>query len=129
MVTGQAPLAAHRRLIIAVPGEPVDEAGDVLVRRHGEVLLDTILRLGWTAPYACRRGGCGVCVVQLHRGKVRHGPHTERALSQSAETEDGLALACRALPLTPLVEIEFCQGDARRVAPISVLTREPVGEQ
>jgi ferredoxin len=106
-----------QRLTIAAADKPVDEVGCVLRRRDGEVVLDTLLRLGWTAPYACRRGGCGLCLIKLHRGRVSHGPHTARALSRRAEKEERLGLACRATPTTPSVEIEFCRGAARQVIP------------
>ncbi|MGQ4615635.1 2Fe-2S iron-sulfur cluster-binding protein [Nocardia sp. R7R-8] len=108
-----------QRVLIAAPGEHVGEEGKVLVRRHDEVVLDTLLRLGWAAPHACRRGGCGVCLIRIHRGAVRHGPHTQRALSRRAETEERLGLACRALPTTPVVEIEFCHGDGEQATAMS----------
>ncbi|HKS49816.1 MAG TPA: 2Fe-2S iron-sulfur cluster-binding protein [Amycolatopsis sp.] len=117
-----------RRVIIAAPGELVSGERNVLIRRHDEVVLDTLLRLGWTAPYVCRRGGCGVCLIRLHRGEVRHGPHTERALSRRAETEERLGLACRAIPVTSVVEIGFCRGDAERQTPVSDFTRSKARE-
>lgn len=119
---------ANGRLIIVSADEPGDERR-VLRRRDGEVVLDTLLRLGWTAPYACRRGGCGVCLIRLHRGRVRHGPHTERALSERAETDEGLALACRALPTTSVVEVEFRRGYAKQILPMSIFTPHQEKEQ
>jgi ferredoxin len=106
-----------QRLTIAAADHQVGGCGRVLRRRDGEVVLDTLLRLGWTAPYACRRGGCGLCLIKLHRGRVRHGAHTDRALPHRAEKEERLGLACRAIPITPAVEIEFCRGAARQVVP------------
>ncbi|MGQ4598391.1 2Fe-2S iron-sulfur cluster-binding protein [Nocardia sp. R6R-6] len=128
-MTARASSTGDRRVVIAGPGEKVGEQSDVLVRRHGEVVLDTLLRLGWTAPHACRRGGCGVCLIRIHRGEVRHGPHTQRALSQRAETEERLGLACRALPTTSVVEIDFCRGDTARGTTFSDSTRSFVKEQ
>ncbi|MGY4101494.1 2Fe-2S iron-sulfur cluster-binding protein [Nocardia sp. R16R-3T] len=118
-----------RRVVIAALDHRACTEGNVLFRRDGEVVLDTLLRLGWTAPYACRRGGCGVCLIRIHRGEVRHGPHTQRALSRRAETEERLGLACRALPTTSVVEIDFCRGDAERGAAISDSTRSFAKEQ
>ena len=106
-------------MMIASAGTQLDDNVVMLRRRAGEVLLDTVLRLGWTAPYACRRGGCGLCLVRLHRGQVRHGPHTQRALQQFGGSAEGKALACRAVPTTSVVEVEFLNGQARCVMPIA----------
>jgi ferredoxin len=89
-----------------------------LVRRPNEVVLDTLFRLGWTGTHACRRGGCGVCLVRVHSGAVQHGPHTARALSPEREA-GGFALACRAVPTTPSLEIEFVRGEPKQVVPIA----------
>lgn len=107
------------RLTIASPGAQPESHPEVLWRRDGEVLLDTILRLGWTAPYACRRGGCGLCLVRLHRGQVRHGPHTIRALKKFGLPAEAKALTCRAVPTTPVVEVEFYSGAVRPVMPLT----------
>lgn len=117
------PPAPAARLTIASADAQLDNNLAVLHRRAGEVLLDTVLRLGWTAPHACRRGGCGLCLVRLHRGQVRHGPHTQRALQQFGGSSEDKALACRAVPTTAVVEVEFLSGHARRV--VSIADRGP----
>ena len=116
-----SPPTAPTRLTIAAPEAQLDDSTMALRGRAGEVLLDTMLRLGWTAPYACRRGGCGACLVRLHHGRVRHGPHTERALRQFGEPGERKALACRAVPTTSVVEVEFYGGKARRVMSLANL--------
>lgn len=115
-----------RVVIISSPEAP--EAPDRLQRRENEVLLDTMRRLGWTGAYACRRGGCGECLVRVHRGAVEHGPHTQRALS-SEDERAGHALACRARPTTPEVEIEFLKGEARQYMPILSLMQNKAKER
>ena len=60
-----------------------------------------------------RRGGCGICKVQLTHGEVRY----ERPIATSVLSDDervaGICLSCRAVPITNIV-IELQEGDRLR---------------
>jgi ferredoxin len=96
----------------------------------GENLLTALSRLGYRYRVGCRRGGCGVCKVQLLLGEVRY----ERPVADSVLTDDqqvaGICLSCRAVPTTNVV-IELQEGDKlRRVLRLGLrlenrLTSEP----
>ena len=84
-----------------------------VVAREGETLLRALARAGLRYRVGCRRGGCGICKVQLKLGEVRY----ERPIADSVLSDDerveGLCLSCRAVPITNIV-IELQEGDRLR---------------
>ncbi len=68
----------------------------------GETVLGAAIRLGIGMPYGCQDGACGSCKCRLLEGRVVHGAHQYKALSQ-AEELDGMMLACCAKPQTDCV--------------------------
>jgi len=85
--------------------------GDVSVcAREGETILDAFLRSGFAYRYACRRGGCVECKVQLVSGEVVYNKRIAKAIFPDEERERGVCLSCRAVPVTDVV-IELQEGD------------------
>ena len=84
-----------------------------VVAREGETLLRALARAGLRYRVGCRRGGCGICKVQLKLGEVRY----ERPIADSVLSDDerveGICLSCRAVPITNIV-IELQEGDRLR---------------
>jgi CDP-4-dehydro-6-deoxyglucose reductase len=80
---------------------------------EGENLLSALARVGLRYRVGCKRGGCGICKVQLLLGEVTY----ERPVAASVLSDDervaGICLSCRAVPLTDLV-IELQEGDRLR---------------
>ncbi len=78
-----------------------------------ETLLRALSHAGLRYRVGCKRGGCGICKVQLKLGEVRY----ERPIADSVLTDDerveGICLSCRAVPLTNIV-IELQEGDRLR---------------
>jgi ferredoxin len=78
-----------------------------------ETLLRALALAGLRYRVGCKRGGCGICKVQLTLGEVRY----ERPVAESVLTDDerveGICLSCRAVPLTNVV-IELQEGDRLR---------------
>ncbi|WP_396905660.1 2Fe-2S iron-sulfur cluster-binding protein [Mycolicibacterium phlei] len=107
----------------------VVEGYDVEVEtRPGEAILGALCRQGYTYRFGCRRGGCGVCKVQLLSGDVEYSkPVAESVLSES-DKADGVCLSCRAVPLTDVV-IRLDSGDRLRRIGIFVLDRPVAGLQ
>ena len=78
--------------------------------RGGETVLEALDR-AWgpgramigakRIPSGCRRGGCGVCRVQVLAGRYRTGPTGRNHVSVEEEGE-GYALACRRTPESDL---------------------------
>jgi len=71
----------------------------VLHVRPDQTILDAALEAGISYPHGCRSGRCGACKTRLVEGEVAMLPHTPFALPES-ERQNGLILACRAVPRT-----------------------------
>jgi CDP-4-dehydro-6-deoxyglucose reductase len=67
-----------------------------------EAILPAAMRAGVGLPYGCRDGACGSCKSRLLEGRVIHGAHQHKALSQDEE-DAGLILTCCATPQTDCV--------------------------
>jgi ferredoxin len=83
----------------------------------GETVLAALGRAGLRYRIGCRRGGCGICKLQLLGGEVRY----QRPVADSVLSDDdkvaGICLSCRAVPITNVL-IELQEGDRlRRVLP------------
>jgi ferredoxin len=84
---------------------------------NGETVLAALGRAGLRYRIGCRRGGCGICKLQLVGGEVRYErPVAESVLSDDEKVE-GICLSCRAVPITNVL-VELQEGDKlRRVLP------------
>ncbi len=67
-----------------------------------EAILPAAIRAGIGLPYGCRDGACGSCKSRLVEGRVIHGVHQSKALSDTEEAE-GWILTCCATPQTDCV--------------------------
>jgi CDP-4-dehydro-6-deoxyglucose reductase, E3 len=75
-----------------------------------EPILAAAIRQGIGLPYGCKDGACGTCKSRLLEGRVIHGAHQHKALSE-AEEASGLVLTCCATPQTDcLVEARTVPG-------------------
>jgi CDP-4-dehydro-6-deoxyglucose reductase len=87
--------------------------GVQVTAREDETLLRALARAGLRYRVGCKRGGCGICKVQLKLGEVSYErPIAESVLSDDERVE-GLCLSCRAVPITNIV-IELQEGDRLR---------------
>jgi CDP-4-dehydro-6-deoxyglucose reductase, E3 len=80
----------------------IQPSGHVFFAEAGETILQAALREGFPLPYGCRNGACGTCKGKIIQGTVDFGSYNESALSE-VEKKAGMALFCRAVPLTELV--------------------------
>lgn len=67
-----------------------------------ETILEAALRNGFTLPYSCREGVCGVCKGKIIEGLVDHGSYLSDALT-NMEKAVGMTLFCCARPKSDLV--------------------------
>ena len=80
---------------------------------EAETVLKALSRAGLRYRVGCKRGGCGICKVQLVLGEVRYErPIAESVLSDDERVE-GICLSCRAVPITNIA-IELQEGDRLR---------------
>ena len=77
---------------------------------EGETVLSAALRAGIGLPYGCKNGACGSCKGKVLAGKVLHGNHQQKALSD-LEEEQGMSLFCCAKPSSDIaIEAREVQG-------------------
>ena len=88
-----------------------------------ETILEAALEHGYTLPYSCRNGACGVCKGKVLHGSVDHGKAQPFMLSEE-EKAAGLALFCCAKPLSDLTieshEVTSSQEIAVKTLPCRV---------
>lgn len=79
----------------------------------GEPILSALKRCGYTHRFGCRRGGCGVCKVDLVSGAVRYPQRVAPQVLGLDERADGVCLSCRAVAVDDVV-IRLRVGDRLR---------------
>ncbi|MHA3019122.1 2Fe-2S iron-sulfur cluster-binding protein [Mycobacterium sp. BMJ-28] len=67
-------------------------------------LLDVLLDKGLDAPFSCREGHCGACAVLKKSGDVEMEIND---VLEPSDLEEGLILACQALPASDSVEVTY----------------------
>ena len=80
---------------------------------EAETVLKALSRAGLTDRVGCKRGGCGICKVQLVLGEVRYERPVAESVLSDDERVEGICLSCRAVPITNIA-IELQEGDRLR---------------
>ncbi|MBV8125002.1 MAG: CDP-6-deoxy-delta-3,4-glucoseen reductase [Burkholderiaceae bacterium] len=80
----------------------VQPSGASFSVERDETLLSAAIRQGVALPYGCKDGACGSCKSKLLEGRVIHGAHQPKTLSE-AEEAAGMVLTCCATPQTDCV--------------------------
>ncbi|MEJ6000499.1 CDP-6-deoxy-delta-3,4-glucoseen reductase [Paucibacter soli] len=80
----------------------VQPSGREFSVERDETLLGAAIRQGVGLPYGCKDGACGSCKSRLLEGRVIHGAHQAKTLSE-AEEAAGFVLTCCATPQTDCV--------------------------
>ncbi|PXX47068.1 2Fe-2S iron-sulfur cluster-binding protein [Undibacterium pigrum] len=87
----------------------IRQAGRTISIPEGVTILEAALADGIAYPHGCRSGRCGSCKSRLVSGAVDLLEHSRFALSNE-EKEQGLILACRAIPTTNAI-VAWLDGD------------------
>ena len=76
--------------------------GITIETKEGEPILAALIRTGYSYKFGCKRGGCGICKLDLAEGEVEYQVTVaESVISQ--EERKTIALSCRAVPVTDTV--------------------------
>lgn len=99
---------------VTVTDDGDEEPATVVVELDGEThtvnwprkakLLDVLLDKGLSAPFSCREGHCGACAVLKRSGEVTMEVND---VLEPADLDEGLILACQALPCSDSVEVTY----------------------
>ena len=65
--------------------QPSDRAFSM---QRDETVLSAALHAGVGLPYGCKDGACGSCKCKLIEGRVIHGAHQAKALSEAEEAAE-----------------------------------------
>lgn len=95
----------------------VDPTGEEIYLPEGETVLAGLYAAGHAYTIGCRRGGCGVCKVDLLEGRVSYSRTVAAEVLTPEEQAEGVCLTCRAVPETD-VTLRFRQGSLRLVQPL-----------
>ena len=95
----------------------VHPTGEQVFVPAGETVLGGLYAAGYAYTVGCRRGGCGVCKVDLLEGRVTYNRPVADTVLTPAEKTDGVCLTCRAVPDTD-VTVSFHTGALRLVQPL-----------
>lgn len=91
--------------------------GDIeLPIRDGETILAAICRDGFTYGYGCRRGGCGVCKVDLQDGEISYTRPIADTVLTDEERDAGVVLSCRAEAASEEVVLRMRESSRFRLA-------------
>jgi len=82
----------------------VDDETHHLTMNRKDRVLDALLNENIDAPYSCQGGVCSSCIARVIEGKAEM---VQNQILTDGEIEEGLILACQALPLTPTLKIDF----------------------
>lgn len=106
-------------------------SGHQFLNESNETLLEAALKHGYTLPYSCRDGVCGVCKGSVIAGAVDYGKYGASALSP-AEKNAGMALFCCAKPLSDLTiscrEVNAVKDIQVKTLPCRVQVMDKVSE-
>lgn len=80
----------------------IQPAGRQFAMQRDTTVLSAALAEGIGLPYGCKDGACGSCKCKLLEGRVIHGAHQAKALTEADEAA-GMILTCCATPQTDLV--------------------------
>lgn len=82
----------------------VDDEENTITVEENETLLDAALKGGIDAPYSCQGGVCSSCMCMVTEGEVQL---LKNSILTDAEIEEGLTLACQAVPKSSKISIDF----------------------
>ncbi len=68
-----------------------------------ETILEALHRSGYAYRTGCRRGGCGICKVDLVSGSVEYNRVVADTVLTEEERASGTCLSCRAVPTSDTV--------------------------
>ncbi len=90
----------------------------VLPVREGETILAALYRAGFALKIGCRRGGCGICKIDLPSGQVDYPVAVSDQVLTPEERDSGVALACRAVPRSDIDIAVPPESRLRCIAPL-----------
>ncbi|WP_435201492.1 2Fe-2S iron-sulfur cluster-binding protein [Janibacter sp. GS2] len=83
----------------------------------GDTLLAGLQKAGYAYTVGCRRGGCGICKIDVLEGDFSYCRPVADTVITTEERSDGTCLSCRAVPEDDLT-IQLRDASLRLVNPL-----------
>ena len=100
--------------MVTIRVSPSDEQVHV---NDGDTILSGLYGAGYAYTVGCRRGGCGVCKVDVLEGDIAYCRPVADTVISDEEHAEGTCLSCRAVPSSDLT-IRMRDGSLRLVNPL-----------
>ena len=107
-----------------MPTVTVHPGGISVAVAAGQTILEGLYAAGYAYRIGCRRGGCGICKIDLLDGQVEYQRTVAETVLDTAARQDGICLSCRAVPQGD-VTIALRDDELRRTNPFLALLHRP----
>ena len=111
-----------------MPQVAVRPGGETIYLRSGETVLDGLYTAGYAYRVGCRRGGCGICKVDLVSGDVTYSRIVADSVLPEEERAQGICLSCRAVPEGDIT-IELRDDELRLINPLLRSLNQAAGKK
>ena len=99
-----------------MPNVSIPALDEVIYLGPDETLLSGLYKAGYSYTVGCKRGGCGICKVDVLDGDFSYNRPIAETVISAEERTDGTCLSCRAVPDSD-VTIQMCDDEVRLVNP------------
>ncbi|MGO1165281.1 MAG: 2Fe-2S iron-sulfur cluster-binding protein [Janibacter sp.] len=95
----------------------VQPSGTEVYVEPGDTVLCGLQKAGYAYTVGCRRGGCGICKIDVLDGDFSYCRPVADTVITAEEIDDGTCLSCRAVPEGD-VTIQLRDASLRLVNPL-----------
>ena len=99
-----------------MPNVSIPALDEVIYLGPDETLLWGLYKAGYSYTVGCKRGGCGICKVDVLDGDFSYNRPIAETVISAEERTDGTCLSCRAVPDSD-VTIQMRDDEMRLVNP------------
>ncbi|WP_370891412.1 2Fe-2S iron-sulfur cluster-binding protein [Janibacter sp. GXQ6167] len=100
-----------------MPTVTIQPSGEEIYLAPGETVLAGLYKAGFAYTVGCRRGGCGICKIDVTDGDFTYNRPVAESVVSEEERTDGTCLSCRAVPESDIT-IEMRDGSLRLINPL-----------
>ncbi|WP_191564173.1 2Fe-2S iron-sulfur cluster-binding protein [Janibacter melonis] len=100
-----------------MPHVSIPALDEVVYLEPDETVLSGLYKAGYAYTVGCKRGGCGICKLDVLDGDFTYNRPVADSVVSADERTDGTCLSCRAVPDSDIT-IQMRQSELRLVNPI-----------
>lgn len=100
-----------------MPHVSIPALDEVVYLEPDETVLSGLYKAGYAYTVGCKRGGCGICKLDVLEGEFTYNRPVADSVVSADERTDGTCLSCRAVPDSDIT-IQMRTSELRLVNPI-----------